>query len=82
MEAVHTNFLLQTPPGATVSKSEKFEHGKTRALYACDSVHYFHFDAPCTEIERCWANNRAILQPAGVSDYSDFKKTWQIFEEV
>ncbi len=81
MEAVHSNFLLRTAPGASVSKSEKLEHGKSRALYACDSIHYFHFDAPCTEIERCWANNRAILQPAGTSDYSDFKQRGRSFRK-
>ncbi|MCP3662368.1 MAG: hypothetical protein GY696_07710 [Gammaproteobacteria bacterium] len=73
MESVHTNFLLQVPPGAFISRSAKLEHGKTRALYACDTVNYFHFDAPCSAIERAWLNNRAVLQPAGSSDYGDFR---------
>ncbi len=57
----------------SISRSEKLEHGKTRALYACDSVNYFHFDARCTAIERVWLNNCAVLQPAGASNYNDFR---------
>ncbi|MCP4319667.1 MAG: hypothetical protein GY789_27730, partial [Hyphomicrobiales bacterium] len=73
MEAVHTNFLLQVPPGAMISRSSKLEHGKTRALYACDTVNYFHFDAPCTAVEKILRNDRTILQPSGASDYCDFR---------
>ncbi len=74
MEAVHSNFLLKVEPRAEVSRSEKLEHGKSRALYACDTVNYFHFDAPCTEVERVWAGRRAVLRPTSDSDFRDFRR--------
>ncbi len=54
VEALHSNPLCKLPPAAWVSRSEKLEHGKSRALFACDTMNYMHFDAPCTAIERVW----------------------------
>ncbi len=72
IEALHTNPLLKTPPGAWVSKAEKLEHGKSRALFACDTLNYLHFDAPCREIERNWRGLRVNLIPAGLI----LKRSW------
>ncbi len=38
VESLHTNPLLRTKPGAWISRSMKLEHGKTRALFACDTA--------------------------------------------
>ncbi len=57
-----------------MSKSEKLEHGKTRALFACDTVNYLHFDAPCRAIERGWLNIHANLNPAGAGVSTEYER--------
>ncbi len=74
IEALHSNPLLRTPPGAWVSKSEKLEHGKSRALFACDTMNYLHFDAPCREIERNWRGLRVNLNPAAEGQGCDYER--------
>ncbi len=74
VEALHTNPLMRTPAGAWISRSEKLEHGKTRALFACDSVNYLHFDAPCRAVERAWLNRRANLNPAGQGVATEYER--------
>ncbi len=68
MEALHSNPICALPPAAWVSRSEKLEHGKSRALFACDTINYMHFDAPCTAVERMWHGQRCILQPGEEAD--------------
>ncbi len=74
VEALHSNPLCKLPPAAWVSRSKKLEHGKSRALFACDTINYMHFDAPCTAIERVWLGRRCILRPGGESDSFDISK--------
>ncbi len=74
VESLHSNPLMQTPAGAWVSRSEKLEHGKTRALFACDTLNYLHFDAPCRAVEAAWLNNRANLNPAGEGVTTEYEK--------
>ncbi len=65
VEALHTNPLLKLPPAAWISRSTKLEHGKSRALFACDTVNYLHFDAPCRAVENAWRSRRCIIKPGG-----------------
>jgi hypothetical protein len=46
-----------------VSKSEKLEHGKTRAIFACDTRSYFAWSWPLNAIQRAWKNKRVLLDP-------------------
>ncbi len=71
VEALHTNPLLKLPPATWVSRSEKLEHGKSRALFACDTINYLHFDEPCRAVERAWRNSRCIIRPGGGKDMHD-----------
>jgi hypothetical protein len=61
-ESVQDNVLLQSPPMALAGKSEKLEHGKSRALYGCDTINYYHFDYILRPVERVWRNKHALLQ--------------------
>ncbi len=72
VESLRTNPLCALPPAAWVSRSEKLEHGKSRALFACDTINYMHFDAPCTAVERAWLGRRCILRPGVDSDCYEF----------
>lgn len=47
----------------TVSMSEKLENGKTRAIYACDTLNYFAFSWIISAAEEAWANKRVLLNP-------------------
>nr|UXL82821.1 RNA-dependent RNA polymerase [Conidiobolus chlamydosporus totivirus 3] len=46
-----------------VSMSPKLEHGKVRALYACDTLNYFGFEHLLRPVEKVWANRRVVLDP-------------------
>nr|WMC21261.1 RdRp [Rhizopus stolonifer toti-like virus 1] len=46
-----------------VSASEKLEHGKTRAIFACDTLSYFAFQHLLSGIEKSWRGRRVILDP-------------------
>ncbi len=72
VEALHTNPICALPPAAWVSRSEKLEHGKSRALFACDTINCLHFDAPCSAVERIWLDKRCVLQPGKDTDARDF----------
>ncbi len=74
VEALHTNPLLRLPPDTWVSRSSKLEHGKSRALFACDSINYMHFDAPCRAIERTWLNRNCIIAPGSGFDAHDLSE--------
>jgi hypothetical protein len=43
--------------------SWKYEHGKTRAIYSCDTKSYFTFDYLLKPIESVWRNYRVLLDP-------------------
>nr|QDB74982.1 MAG: RNA-dependent RNA polymerase [Pericornia byssoides totivirus 1] len=46
-----------------VSASPKLEHGKTRAIFACDTVNYLAFEHLMGTVEANWRGNRVILNP-------------------
>jgi len=48
-----------------VSCSEKLEHGKSRAIYACDTRSYFAFEWLLGPVQRAWRNRRVLLDPGG-----------------
>lgn len=48
-----------------VSVSEKLEHGKTRAIFACDTLSYFAFARLLDPVQKAWRNKRVLLDPGG-----------------
>jgi len=48
-----------------VSVSPKLEHGKTRAIFACDTLSYFAFARLLDPVQKVWANRRVLLDPGG-----------------
>ncbi|UHM27640.1 MAG: RNA-dependent RNA polymerase [Fushun totivirus 2] len=46
-----------------VSPSEKLEHGKTRAIFSCDTRSYFAFSWLLGAVQKRWRNSRVILDP-------------------
>ncbi|CCC42235.1 RNA directed RNA polymerase [Beauveria bassiana victorivirus 1] len=47
----------------SVSASQKLEHGKTRAIFACDTRSYFAFSWVLGSVQKAWRNSRVILDP-------------------
>lgn len=47
----------------SVSASPKLEHGKTRAIFACDTVNYLAFEHLMSGVEKAWRGQRVILNP-------------------
>lgn len=45
------------------SPSLKMEHGKTRAIFACDTRSYFAFTWILDTVQKAWLNRRVILDP-------------------
>nr|QTW97791.1 RNA-dependent RNA polymerase [Riboviria sp.] len=46
------------------STAEKLEHGKSRALYSCDTITYYAFNHFLSPIEKMWANRWCLLNPS------------------
>lgn len=46
-----------------VSASSKLEHGKTRAIFACDSRSYFAFEHLLGPVSAAWLNSKVLLDP-------------------
>ncbi|AZT88629.1 RNA-dependent RNA polymerase [Aspergillus homomorphus totivirus 1] len=46
-----------------VSVSPKLESGKTRAIFACDTVSYLFFEHLLSPVEKRWRNRHVILDP-------------------
>jgi hypothetical protein len=46
-----------------VSSSPKLEHGKTRAIFACDTINYLAFEHLMSTVEKNWRGDRVILNP-------------------
>ncbi|QBA82443.1 RdRp [Botryosphaeria dothidea victorivirus 2] len=62
-EAV-VNEPVSTWDGVThISSSAKLEHGKTRAIFACDTRSYFAFEWLLTPVQKAWRNSRVLLDP-------------------
>lgn len=64
-ENVSDNPLLSWDGSVGVSLSEKLECGKSRALYACDTLSYFAFSWLLKPVEDKWAGRKIILDPGG-----------------
>jgi hypothetical protein len=43
--------------------SSKYEHGKVRAIYSCDSDTYINFEYVLRQVELAWRGRRVILNP-------------------
>lgn len=71
-EAVAGCPLLIAEPMIVAVPSLKLEHGKTRALYNCDTVSYYHFDAVLKAVEACWDSTSVKLDPQGASREDDY----------
>ncbi|AAD11601.1 RNA dependent RNA polymerase [Sphaeropsis sapinea RNA virus 1] len=48
-----------------ISASPKLEHGKTRAIFACDTRSYFAFEWLLGATQKAWRNHRVLLDPGG-----------------
>ncbi|AAD11603.1 RNA dependent RNA polymerase [Sphaeropsis sapinea RNA virus 2] len=46
-----------------VSGSPKLEHGKTRAIFACDTLNYLAFEHLLASVESRWRGERVVLNP-------------------
>ncbi|QKO02072.1 RNA-dependent RNA polymerase [Macrophomina phaseolina victorivirus 2] len=46
-----------------VSASPKLEHGKTRAIFACDTLNYLAFEHLLGTVEGRWRGERVVLNP-------------------
>ncbi|UYD40981.1 RNA-dependent RNA polymerase [Botryosphaeria dothidea victorivirus 3] len=46
-----------------VSSSPKLEHGKTRAIFACDTLNYLAFEHLLAPVEARWRGTRVVLNP-------------------
>ncbi len=74
VEALRENVIARTPCGAWISRSDKLEHGKSRALFACDSMNYLAFDSPCRSVERAWLGRCLALTPPKGTTGEDYEK--------
>jgi len=62
-EYVETEPITGWDGVTTVSASEKLEHGKTRAIFACDTLSYFAWSWPLNAVQSAWKNRRVLLDP-------------------
>jgi len=62
-EAISTEPLTKWNGEVLVSASEKLEHGKTRAIYACDTLSYYAFSYILGRTQDLWKNKRVLLDP-------------------
>jgi len=62
-EALEHEVISSWDGSTSVSSSEKLEHGKTRAIFACDTRSYFAFEHLFTPISKVWRNDRVLLDP-------------------
>lgn len=65
MEHMRENPLSYWDGRVFVSVSKKLEAGKTRALYACDTVSYTGWEHFLRPIEKVWRGRDVLLDPGG-----------------
>lgn len=66
---------LQDWDGTTkVSVVPKLEHGKTRAIYSCNTISYSCFSRVLRPAERKWAGRRVIVDPGAGGSYGMFRR--------
>jgi hypothetical protein len=63
MENTQANPLREWSGVSYFTASAKLEHGKTRALFAGDSVTYACFEHLLRPVEQVWRNQRCVLDP-------------------
>uniref|UniRef100_A0AAU8EJ71 RNA-directed RNA polymerase n=1 Tax=Colletotrichum cliviicola victorivirus 1 TaxID=3230497 RepID=A0AAU8EJ71_9VIRU len=64
-EAIENDPTSEWDGVTLVSVSPKLEHGKTRAIFACDTLSYFAFARLLDPVQKVWANRRVLLDPGG-----------------
>ncbi|BAD60833.1 putative RNA dependent RNA polymerase [Magnaporthe oryzae virus 1] len=57
-----------------VSASEKLEHGKTRAIFACDTRSYFAWSWLLDPVAANWRNSRILLDPGRGGTYGSTRR--------
>ncbi|UHK03341.1 MAG: RNA-dependent RNA polymerase [Hangzhou totivirus 5] len=62
-ESIKTEPISTWDGKVYVSPSPKLEHGKTRAIYACDTRSYFAFSWVLKTVQDNWRNRRVLLDP-------------------
>jgi len=60
-EACDINVLLKARACVRIGCSTKLEPGKSRAIYNCDTVSYYHFDRVLRSVEKNWSYDSPIL---------------------
>jgi len=63
LEEIEEDPRLRWDGTTNVSASPKLEHGKTRAIFACDTVNYLAFEHLMATVEKSWRGQRVILNP-------------------
>nr|QLC27595.1 RNA dependent RNA polymerase [Erysiphe necator associated victorivirus 2] len=63
LEAVEADPRVEWDGTTYVSSSPKFETGKTRAIFACDTRSYLAFEHLMQTLEANWRGTRVILNP-------------------
>jgi hypothetical protein len=62
-ENCSANMIAHGDPVVEAGLSWKLEHGKTRAIYSCDTRSYFTFDYLLRPVEEVWSNRSTLLNP-------------------
>nr|UVX28898.1 MAG: RNA dependent RNA polymerase [Ustilaginoidea virens RNA virus 9] len=62
-EAVESEPISKWDGQVTAGLSQKLEHGKTRAIFACDTLSYFAFEHLLGPVASAWRNRRVVLDP-------------------
>lgn len=62
-EAIDCEPITTWDGHTNISASAKLEHGKTRAIYACDTRSYFAFEWLLGVVQKSWRNDRVLLDP-------------------
>nr|WHM28126.1 putative RNA-dependent RNA polymerase [Ustilaginoidea virens RNA virus 7] len=62
-EAVEEEPVSSWDGVVTAGLSQKLEHGKTRAIFACDTISYFAFEHLLGPVAKAWRNKRVVLDP-------------------
>ncbi|UHK03337.1 MAG: RNA-dependent RNA polymerase [Hangzhou totivirus 3] len=62
-ENVSTEPISTWDGNTYVSPSAKLEHGKTRAIFSCDTRSYFAFSWLLEGVQKAWRNDRVVLDP-------------------
>lgn len=62
-EVCDVNIVALGKPRVDAGLSWKLEHGKTRAIYGCDTRSYYTFDYLLRPVEAVWRNSRVLLDP-------------------